>query len=116
MTFHIGRMTALYFAVLSIFFTSCDKYNINNSGKGDVILSLYTNIVFKSPAPISDLDDYNFRFIGVDGYATSEYYRYGDVSWPFKWYFGIYRLQAESCTLDEAEEGYGCSSNYRATG
>ena len=53
------------------------------------------------------MDDYNFRFVGVGEYGTSQYHRYGDVSWPMDWYFGIFRLQAESCTADEAESGYG---------
>lgn len=108
MTWHIGRFTALLMTVLCLLFTSCGNDHIDDSGKGDVFLSLYSDVVFKSPVPLSDVDDFNFRFIGVDGYATSDYYRYGDVSWPFKWYFGIYRLQAESCTVAEADQGYGC--------
>ena len=107
MTLHIGRWVALLLTVLSVFITSCESDQNSSHGKGEVMLSLYSDVVFKSPAPISDVDDFNFRFVGVDGYATSEYYRYGDVSWPFTWYFGIYRLQAESCTLEEADEGYG---------
>ena len=115
MTLHIGRFTALLMTVSCILFTSCENGHINNSGKGDVFLSLYSDVVLKSATPISDVDDFNFRFVGVDGYATSEYYRYGDVSWPFKWYYGIYRLQAESCTVAEADEGYGCL-RYEGTG
>ena len=107
MTLHIGRFTALLLTVLSFVFTSCEVNHTESDGKGEVMLSLYSDIVLKS-APISDVDDYNFRFVGVDGYATSEYYRYGDVAWPFKWYFGVYKLQAESCTVHKADEGYGC--------
>lgn len=107
MTLHIGRFTALLLTVLSFVFTSCDSNHTESDGKGEVMLSLYSDIVFKS-TPLSDVDDYNFRFVGVDGYATSEYYRYGDVEWPFKWYFGVYKLQAESCTVHKADEGYGC--------
>ena len=108
MTLHIGRFTALLLIVLSFVFTSCDFNHTESDGKGEVMLSLYSDIVFKSSTPLSDVDDYNFRFVGVDGYATSEYYRYGDVEWPFKWYFGVYKLQAESCTVHKADEGYGC--------
>lgn len=107
MTLHIGRFTALLLTVLSFVFTSCDSNHTESDGKGEVMLSLYSDIVFKS-TPLSDVDDCNFRFVGVDGYATSEYYRYGDVDWPFKWYFGVYKLQAESCTVHKADEGYGC--------
>jgi hypothetical protein len=108
MTLHIGRFTALLLTVLSFVFTSCDFNHTESDGKGEVMLSLYSDIVFKSSTPLSDVDDYNFRFVGVDQYATSEYYRYGDVTWPFKWYFGVYKLQAESCTVHKADEGYGC--------
>lgn len=108
MTLHIGRFTALLLTVLSFVFTSCDFNHTESDGKGEVMLSLYSDIVFKSSTPLSDVDDYNFRFVGVDRYATSEYYRYGDVTWPFKWYFGVYKLQAENCTVHKADEGYGC--------
>lgn len=108
MTLHTGRLAALILTVLSLFFTACDNDHTGSRGKGEVMLSLYSDIVLKSATPISEVDDYNFRFVGVDEYATSEYYRYGDVAWPFKWYFGIYKLQAESCTLEESDEGYGC--------
>ena len=108
MTLHTGRLAALLLTVLSFVFTSCDRKQTESNGKGEVMLSLYSDIVIKSPTPISDVDDFNFRFVGVDGYATSEYYRYGDVTWPFIWYFGVYKLQAESCTLAEADEDYGC--------
>ena len=75
------------------------------------MLSLGSDLVIdmKSEAsPISDYDNYRFRYVGVDGYATSDYYRYGDVTWPMDWYFGIFRLQAESCTAEQAETGRGC--------
>ena len=108
MTLHTGRLAALLLTVLSLVFTECNNAHSDSYGKGEVVLSLYSDIVLKSSTPLSDVDDYNFRFVGVDGYVTSEYYRYGDVAWPFKWYFGIYKLQAESCTLEESDEGYGC--------
>ncbi|MBQ7810962.1 MAG: DUF4493 domain-containing protein [Bacteroidales bacterium] len=68
------------------------------------MLDLRPEIVIKSAEAVSEgVDDYNFRFVGVDGYATSDYYRFGDVQWPMEWYFGVFRLQAESCTAEEAE-------------
>lgn len=112
MTLHIGRFYALVFAALMFLLVSCEGerplHALASEGKGKVMLSLYSDIEIKSEAaPISDVEDYNFRFVGVDGYATSEYYRYGDVSWPMEWYFGLFRLEAESCTETEAETGYG---------
>lgn len=107
MTLHTGRLLALLFFALPFVFTSCENENISSQDKGKVMLSLYSDIVLKSVAPISDVEDFNFRFVGVDQYGSSEYYRYGDVQWPFEWYFGVFKLQAESCTLDEAEAGYG---------
>ena len=75
---------------------------------GKVMASLHSDIIVRSEVSASEgVDDYNFRFVGVDGYATSPYYRYGQVSWPMDWYFGLYRLEAESCTRDEAVNGYG---------
>ena len=108
MTLHTGRLAALLLTVLSIAFTSCENDHIVSRGKGKVMLSLYSDIVFKSEMTLSNVDDYNFRFVGVDGYGSSEYYRYGDVSWPFEWYYGIFKLQAESCSVTKADEGYGC--------
>lgn len=112
MTLHTGRFNALALAALLFMLVSCEgekpSHALASNGKGKVMLSLYSDIEIRSEAsPISDVDDYNFRFVGVDGYATSEYYRYGDVSWPMEWYFGLFRLEAESCTETEAEEGYG---------
>lgn len=108
MTLHTGRLATLLLTVLSIAFTSCENDHIVSRGKGKVMLSLYSDIVFKSEMTLSNVDDYNFRFVGVDGYGSSEYYRYGDVSWPFEWYYGIFKLQAESCSVTKADEGYGC--------
>lgn len=112
MILHTGRIYALAFAALMFILVSCEadkpSHSLAGNGKGKVMLSLYSDIEIKSEAvPISDVDDYNFRFVGVDGYATSDYYRYGDVVWPMEWYFGLFRLQAESCTEEEAEVGYG---------
>ena len=112
MTLHTGRFYALAFAALMLMFVSCEgekpSHALVPGGKGKVMLSLYSSVEIKSEAsPISDVEDYNFRFVGVDGYATSEYYRYGDVEWPMDWYFGLFRLEAESCTEEEAEAGYG---------
>lgn len=115
MTLHTGRFNALAFAALILMLVSCEGHEpshaLADKGKGKVMLSLSTDlsIDIKSEAsPISDFDDYRFRFVGVDGYATSDYYRYGDVPNPMTWYFGIFRLQAESCTAEQAETGRGC--------
>ena len=115
MTLHTGRFNALAFAALILMLVSCEGHEPSHAlagkGKGKVMLSLSTDlsIDIKSEAsPISDFDDYRFRFVGVDGYATSDYYRYGDVPNPMDWYFGIFRLQAESCTAEQAETGRGC--------
>ena len=112
MTLHTGRTWALAVAALVLFFISCDYEEssraLAETGKGKVVLSISQGLELKSdPIPLSDLDDYNFRFVGVDGYATSQYYRYGSVSWPMDWYFGLFRLEAESCTEEDAEAGYG---------
>lgn len=115
MTLHTGRFNALAFAALILMLVSCEGHEpshaLADKGKGKVMLSLGSDLVIdmKSEAsPISDFDDYRFRYVGVDGYATSDYYRYGDVTWPMDWYFGIFRLQAESCTAEQAETGRGC--------
>ena len=107
MTLHTGRFKLLLFAALSIFAVSCDdtgSSQISPEGKGLVMLDLRPEIEIKSAEAVADgVDNYNFRFVGVDGYATSDYYRFGDVQWPMEWYFGVFRLQAESCTSEEAE-------------
>lgn len=115
MTLHTGRFNALAFAALILMLVSCEGHEpshaLDGDGKGKVMLSLGADLVIdvrSEASPISDFDDYNFRYVGVDGYATSEYYRYGNVSWPMDWYFGVFRLQAESCTAEEAETGRGC--------
>lgn len=121
MTLHTGRFNALAFAALLLMLVSCEGHEpthaLADKGKGKVMLFLSTDlsIDIKSEAsPISYFDDYRFRFVGVDGYATSDYYRYGDipsygdVPKTMTWYFGIFRLQAESCTAEQAETGRGC--------
>lgn len=111
MTLHTGRLMTLIVSAIVLFVVSCEEqkssHALAGNGKGKVMLSLYSDIEVKSPQAISDTEDYNFRFVGVGSYGTSPYYRYGDVEWPMEWYFGVFRLQAESCTLEEAEEGYG---------
>lgn len=107
MTLHTGRLIVLILTALSLMFTSCENDHASDHGMGKVSLSLYSDFVIKSATLLSDIDDFNFRFVGVDHYGTSDYYRYGDVQWPFEWYFGIFRLQAESCTVEEADAGYG---------
>ena len=101
----------LIISAISLFVVSCEEkkpsHVLSENGKGKVVVSLFSDIEVKSPQAISDTEDYNFRFVGVGSYGTSPYYRYGDVEWPMEWYFGVFRLQAESCTPEEAEEGYG---------
>ncbi len=121
MTLHTGRFNALILTALILLLVSCEGHEpthaLADKGKGKVMLSLSTDlsIDIKSEAsPISEFDDYRFRFVGVDGYATSDYYRYGDVPSygdvpkTMTWYLGIFRLQAESCTAEQAETGRGC--------
>lgn len=88
--------------------SSCNGVAVEELMKGQVNLSLSstTEIEVKSNQN-SEFDDYSFMFRGVDGYGSSDYYRYGDVVMPMDWYFGIYNLCAESCTKDDAEVGYG---------
>lgn len=112
-------MTLIFSALLFVF-ASCENAGTAGAfiedGKGLVDLSLSSEITIKNTESISeDYSDYNFRYVGVDGYGTSDYYRYGDVSWPMEWYFGTFRLQAESCTRDEAEQGRG-KWRYEGTG
>lgn len=110
MTLHTGQIKSLLFAALSIIFVSCENSSLSqfpSEGKGLVMVGLYSEIDVKAAESVSvekeDYKDYNIRFVGVGDYVTSQYYRYGDMSWPMEWYFGIFRLQAESCTADQAE-------------
>lgn len=116
MTLHTGRLTTLLTAALMfISLSSCsDKVDSPAcpEGMGKVSVFLHSDIIIKSPEDDPDvLDecyDYNFRFIGQNGYASSEPKKYGDfIDKSIYWYFGTYRLYAESCTRDEAELGYG---------
>lgn len=108
MTLHTGRLRAHLSCAFLLLFTSCvdNDYSgsLSQDDKGLVMLSLKPEIEVKSS---EDVIDYNFRFVGVGEYGTSQYYRYGDITWPMEWYFGIFRLQAESCTLEQSDEGYG---------
>lgn len=113
MTLHTGRFNALILTALILMLVSCEGHEPSHAlaDKGKVILSLSSGLevdIKSEASPISDYDDYNFRYVGVDGYATSEYYRYGNVSWPMEWYLGVFCLQAESCTEEEAELQRGC--------
>ena len=105
-------MKALLYAASILVSVSCENRfpdgTLSTSGKGLVSASLHKEITIKSAELISeDFSDYNFRYVGVGDYGTSEYYRFGDIVWPMEWYFGIFRLQAESCTAEEAEVGRG---------
>lgn len=113
MFLHAVRPVTLIISALAIvFLSSCDSLNERLeepvSCKGKVTLSLAPDIEIKSLQSQSEVDDYYFRFAGLDGYATSEKFRYGDVSWPMDWYYGIFRMEAESCSEEVAEAGYGC--------
>lgn len=112
MTLHTGRLTAQAFAAFVLIFSSCENRigtdALASEGKGLVYASVRSEITVRnSDAEEVDYSDYNFRFVGVGDYATSDSYRFEDVEWPMKWFFGTYRLQAESCTREEAEEGRG---------
>ena len=91
--------------------SSCQGAAVEELLKGEVDLSLssVTEIEVKSSEASSEFDHYRFKFYGVDGYGSSDFYTYGDVLMPMEWYYGIYTLYAESCTKEEAEEGYGCT-------
>lgn len=111
MTLHTGRFMTLILSAFVLISVSCEGPEASDV-RSDKDMG---KIVLKSAMAVSDIDDYNFRFVGVDGYGSSPYYRFGDVSWPMEWYFGVFRLQAESCTYDEAEVGYG-KLRYEGTG
>ena len=107
LTLHTGHIKVLLTAVLLFVFVSCENMSSSQTPSeemGLVSLNLYPEIEVKGAAAIAEgVDDFNVRYVGVGDYATSKYFRYGDMSWPMKWYFGIFRLQAESCTSNEAE-------------
>ena len=111
MTLHTGRLITLLYAAIMLIFVSCEdtrQSQVLPEGMGLVDCTLRSEIVVKSAEATSEsFDNYNFRFVGVDGYATSEPMRFGDATWPMPWYFGVFQLQAESCTADEAEVGRG---------
>jgi hypothetical protein len=90
--------------------SSCEGAAAEELLRGEVDLSLSsgTEIEVKSAVVSSEFDHYRFKFSGVDDYGSSDFYTYGDVLMPMEWYYGIYTLYAESCTKEEAEEGYGC--------
>ena len=107
MTLHTGQIRSLLLVALLLVFVSCENTSLSqipSEGKGLVMVGLYPEIEVKSEESVSEgTEDYNIRFVGVGDYVTSQYCRYGDMTWPMEWYFGIFRLQAESCTAEEAE-------------
>ena len=107
MTLHTGRFIMLFYAALMLIFVSCEDKNQSQvlpEGMGLVDCTLRSEIVVKSVEATSEnVDNYNFRFVGINGYATSEPMRFGDAQWPMPWFFGVYYLNAESCTREEAE-------------
>jgi hypothetical protein len=109
MTFSKSRLLYLFALLATFMLSSCvNKEFVTNSKIGKVCLSLSPEITFKTEDNSGSFSDYHFKYIGVGDYGDSEYYRYGDISWPMDWYFGIFRLQAQSCSTEQAEEGYGC--------
>ena len=66
----------LFYAALMLIFVSCEdksQSQVLPEGMGLVDCTLRSEIVVKSPEVVSvNVDDYNFRFVGVNGYATSE--------------------------------------------
>ena len=102
-----NKLFALAMVLSIMALSSCEGAAVEEllKGKVDLTLSSSTEIVVKSE---SEFDHYSFKFSGVGEYGSSDYYTYGDVVMPMEWYYGIYTLYAESCTKEEAEEGYGC--------
>jgi hypothetical protein len=100
MTVRIGRLMALILSASSFIIVSCQGKDsltaTSEEGKGKVMLSLYSDIVVKSPRAVSETDDYNFRFVGVGSYGTSQYYKYGDVTWLWTGIsvFSVFRRKA----------------------
>ena len=111
MTLHTGRSCTLLMAVFALVFISCGKdmqtEPLPENGKGLVMLSLRPEIMVKSEEADQETKNYMFRYVGAGNYGTSQYYRYGSVNWPMEWYFGTYRLEAENCSLADAESSYG---------
>ena len=107
MTLHTGRFIMLFCAAFMLIFVSCEdnhQSQVLPEGMGLVYCTLNAEIEVKSGEdPLVKYKDYNIQFMGVDGYADSEVMRVGDVKWPMPWYFGIYKLYAESCTREQAE-------------
>lgn len=87
---------------------SCRKGSLDEPqmGKVSITLSRDTQIEVKSS---SDEGDVEFKFVGLNGYGSSEeFIPYTGVGMEAEWYFGIYRLYAQTCSLEEAELGFGC--------
>lgn len=105
-----NKLFAVAMILNIIALSSCQGAAVEELLKGEVNLTLAstTEIEVKSEVSHTSLDNYRFKFSGVDEYGSSDYYIYGDVVMPMEWYFGIYTLYAESCTKEEAEQGYGC--------
>ena len=92
MTLHTGRLMSLLHAAVILIFVSCEdtrQSQVLPDGMGLVDCTLSSEIVVKSAETVSEVfSDYNFRYVGVGDYGTSEYYRFGDIDWPMEWYFG----------------------------
>ena len=107
MTLHTGRLMTLLYVAFMLIFVSCEdtrQSQVLPDGMGLVDCTLNSEIEVKSAVTVSEeKSNYNVQFLGVNGYADSEVMRFGNVSWPMPWYFGIYKLYAESCTREQAE-------------
>lgn len=87
---------------------SCHKGCLDDPemGKVSITLSRDSEIEVRSS---SDAGDVEFKFIGLNGYGSSpEFIPYTGEGMEAQWYFGIYRLYAQTCSLEEAELGFGC--------
>lgn len=87
---------------------SCRKGTLDElkMGKVSITLSRDSEIEVRSS---SDAGDVEFKFVGLNGYGSSEeFIPYTGEGMEAEWYFGIYRLYAQTCSLEEAELGFGC--------
>lgn len=87
---------------------SCRKGPLDEPkmGKVSITLSRDSQIEVRSS---SDEEDVEFKFVGLNGYGSSEeFIPYTGEGMEAEWYFGIYRLYAQTCSLEEAELGFGC--------
>lgn len=104
MTLHAGRLLKLAMLALLMALCSCAKQDFTQ--EDSCVRKGMVNLDVKSG---SDIDDYQFRFVGVGDYskARTGYQRFGDVTFPMDCYSGNFKVQVQSCSRYEAETGYG---------